>query len=134
MMQQQHHQILHYDVDLINADWLSNLLRDQRNFIEAAFVGASSAIPLVLNISANLVAFLSLLAALDGFLSWFGGLLDFPELSFTVRFLSINVFHSFGIWTKRKNSIHPVSLYFFSSFAHTSSSHWPIWWEWVGTM
>jgi len=55
---------------------------EHRNFIEAAFVGVSSAIPLVLNIGANLIAFLGLLAAVNGFLSWFGGLLDFPELSF----------------------------------------------------
>lgn len=52
------------------------------NFIEAAFSGVSAAIPLVLNIGANLIAFLGLLAALNGVLSWFGGLLDFPELSF----------------------------------------------------
>nr|CAB3266200.1 sodium/nucleoside cotransporter 1-like [Phallusia mammillata] len=55
---------------------------DQRNVIEAAFVGASQAIPLVLNIGGNLIAFLSLLAAINGFLGWFGGLLDFPQLSF----------------------------------------------------
>ena len=54
------------------------------NFIEAAFNGVSQAIPLVLNIAANLIAFLGLLAAVNGFLSWFGGLLDFPELSFEV--------------------------------------------------
>jgi len=53
-----------------------------RNFIEAAFSGVSAAIPLVLNIGANLVAFLGLLAAVNGFLNWFGGLLDFSELSF----------------------------------------------------
>ena len=57
---------------------------DQRNVIEAAFVGASQAIPLVLNIAANLIAFFSLLAALNGLLSWFGNLMDFPELSFEV--------------------------------------------------
>lgn len=55
---------------------------DQRNIIEAAFVGASTAIPLVLNIAANLIAFISLLAALNGFLGWYGGLLDYPQLSF----------------------------------------------------
>ena len=52
--------------------------------IEAAFVGASQAIPLVLNIGGNLIAFLSLLAAINGFLGWFGGLLDYPQLSFEV--------------------------------------------------
>ncbi|XP_076825301.1 sodium/nucleoside cotransporter 1-like [Clavelina lepadiformis] len=56
----------------------------QRNIIEAAFVGASQAIPLVLNIGGNLIAFLSLLAAVNGFLNWFGGLVDYPQLSFEV--------------------------------------------------
>jgi len=55
---------------------------DHHNLIEAAFNGVTAAIPLVLNIAANLIAFLGLLAAFNGFLSWFGGLLDFPELSF----------------------------------------------------
>uniref|UniRef100_H2ZLR9 Sodium/nucleoside cotransporter n=1 Tax=Ciona savignyi TaxID=51511 RepID=H2ZLR9_CIOSA len=55
---------------------------EHRNIIEAAFVGASQAIPLVLNIGGNLVAFLSLLAAINGFLGWFGGLMDCPQLSF----------------------------------------------------
>ena len=52
------------------------------NFIEAAFNGVSQAIPLVLNIAANLIAFL---AAVNGFLSWFGELLDFLEFSFEIR-------------------------------------------------
>lgn len=52
--------------------------------VEAAFVGASQAIPLVLNIGANLIAFLSLLAAFNGFLSWFGSLTGYDRLSFQV--------------------------------------------------
>nr|XP_039269229.1 sodium/nucleoside cotransporter 1-like [Styela clava] len=55
---------------------------EQRNIVEAAFVGASSALPLVLNIAANLIAFISLLAAINGGLSWYGGLMDYPQLSF----------------------------------------------------
>uniref|UniRef100_F6TJL2 Sodium/nucleoside cotransporter n=1 Tax=Ciona intestinalis TaxID=7719 RepID=F6TJL2_CIOIN len=55
---------------------------EHRNIIEAAFVGASQAIPLVLNIGGNLIAFLALLSAVNGFLSWFGGLMDCPQLSF----------------------------------------------------
>jgi len=58
--------------------------RKQRNIIEAAFVGTSQVIPLVLNVGATLIAFLSLLAAVNGFLGWFGSLLDFPQLSFEV--------------------------------------------------
>lgn len=58
------------------------MYRSQRNIIEAAFVGATDALPLVLNIAANLIAFISLLAAINGGLSWYGGMLDYPELSF----------------------------------------------------
>ncbi|XP_076824625.1 sodium/nucleoside cotransporter 1-like [Clavelina lepadiformis] len=52
------------------------------NVIDAAADGAALAVPLVLNIGGILIAFISLLAALNGVLSWFGGLLDFPQLSF----------------------------------------------------
>ena len=61
---------------------------NERNIVEAIFVGTSQAIPLVLNIGASLIAFLSLLAAINGFLSWFGGLLDFPQFSFQVTYMS----------------------------------------------
>ncbi|XP_039269230.2 sodium/nucleoside cotransporter 2-like [Styela clava] len=54
----------------------------QKNVIEAAFEGATLALPLVLNIAANIIAFLSLLAALNAGLGWFGGMLDYPQLSF----------------------------------------------------
>ena len=52
--------------------------------IEAAFVGASQSIPIVLNIGANLIAFLSLLAAINGLLGWLGSLTNYGHLSFQV--------------------------------------------------
>ncbi|XP_020039463.1 solute carrier family 28 member 3 isoform X2 [Castor canadensis] len=55
---------------------------DSRNLLEAATQGASSSIPLVANIAANLIAFLALLSFLNSALSWFGSMLDFPQLSF----------------------------------------------------
>ena len=55
--------------------------------IEAVFAGSSQAIPLVLHIAANIITVLALLAALDNFLSWFGSLVDHPQLSFHVRCL-----------------------------------------------
>ncbi|XP_071506310.1 solute carrier family 28 member 3-like [Diadema antillarum] len=55
---------------------------DERNFIEAASKGASTAVPLVLNIAANLITFLALKALLNGILSYLGGLVGFPQLSF----------------------------------------------------
>ncbi|XP_067649250.1 uncharacterized transporter HI_0519-like [Haliotis asinina] len=53
-----------------------------RNFLEAAAAGASSSICLVANIAANLIAFLALLAFINAVLSWFGGFVCFPQLSF----------------------------------------------------
>ncbi|ELU00517.1 hypothetical protein CAPTEDRAFT_181428 [Capitella teleta] len=59
----------------------------QQNVIEAASAGASDAIPLVANICANIIAFLSLLAFVNTTLTWMGhrvGLRgpDYPELTF----------------------------------------------------
>ena len=58
--------------------------RQERNIIEAASFGASTAVPLVLNIGANLIAFLALLALFNGILGFIGGLVGYPELSFEV--------------------------------------------------
>lgn len=55
---------------------------EERNIIEAASFGASTAVPLVLNIAANLIAFLALLALINGFLGYAGSLVGYPELSF----------------------------------------------------
>ncbi|KFO23061.1 Solute carrier family 28 member 3 [Fukomys damarensis] len=55
---------------------------DSRNLLEAATQGASSSIPLVANIAANLIAFLALLSFLNSALSWFGNMFDYPQLSF----------------------------------------------------
>ncbi|EGW09711.1 Solute carrier family 28 member 3 [Cricetulus griseus] len=57
---------------------------DSRNLLEAATQGASSSIPLVANIAVNLIAFLALLSFVNSALSWFGNMLDYPQLSFEV--------------------------------------------------
>lgn len=66
----------------------SNILQishgDSQNVFEAASQGASLAAGAVANIVANLIAFLSLLAFIDGALSWLGGMLDCPQLSFSL--------------------------------------------------
>ncbi|XP_063969855.1 solute carrier family 28 member 3-like isoform X1 [Lytechinus pictus] len=67
-----------------NSDNLTIEKGTERNFIEAAASGASTAIPLVLNIAANLVAFISLLALVNALLSYFGGLVGYPQLTFEV--------------------------------------------------
>ena len=58
--------------------------RSERNVIEAAAKGASTAIALVANIAANLIAFLAFLAFFNGVLSWIGSMVGHPELSFEV--------------------------------------------------
>ncbi|XP_060011313.1 solute carrier family 28 member 3 [Lagenorhynchus albirostris] len=57
---------------------------DSKNLVEAAAQGASSSIPLVANIAANLIAFLALLSFVNSALSWFGNMFDYPQLSFEV--------------------------------------------------
>lgn len=52
--------------------------------IEAAARGASVAVGIVANIGANLIAFFSLLAFVNAVLSYLGGLVAYPELSFEV--------------------------------------------------
>lgn len=59
--------------------------RPYNNVIEAAAAGASSAISLVANVAANLIAFVALLYFADSALSWFGAFICYPELSFQVR-------------------------------------------------
>ncbi|XP_051277584.1 solute carrier family 28 member 3-like [Dicentrarchus labrax] len=54
------------------------------NVLEAASQGASCAVGLVANIVVNLIAFLALLAFLDSAVSWLGGMLDCPQLNFTL--------------------------------------------------
>lgn len=62
--------------------------RNERNIIEAAAKGASTAIALVANIAANLIAFLAFLAFFNGVLSWLGSMVGKPELSFEVLIMS----------------------------------------------
>ncbi|GCC18936.1 hypothetical protein chiPu_0021741 [Chiloscyllium punctatum] len=56
----------------------------EQNILEAASNGASASIGLVANIAVNLLAFLAILDFLNAALSWFGGMVDYPELSFQV--------------------------------------------------
>ncbi|XP_044052177.1 solute carrier family 28 member 3-like isoform X5 [Siniperca chuatsi] len=57
---------------------------ESKNVLEAASQGASYAVALAANIVVNLVAFLALLAFFDAVLSWLGGTLDCPQLSFSL--------------------------------------------------
>ncbi|XP_040897932.1 solute carrier family 28 member 3-like [Toxotes jaculatrix] len=57
---------------------------ESSNVLEAASQGASCAVGLVANIVVNLISFLALLAFFDAVLSWLGGMLDCPQLSFAL--------------------------------------------------
>ena len=52
--------------------------------IEALASGASMSIVLVANIAVNLIAFVAILAFVDGILMWLGGMVGKPDLSFEV--------------------------------------------------
>ncbi|XP_019633493.1 PREDICTED: sodium/nucleoside cotransporter 1-like [Branchiostoma belcheri] len=54
----------------------------ERNIIEAAASGACVAVTLVANIVGNLIAFIALLGFLNTVLSWLGGMVDIPNLTF----------------------------------------------------
>lgn len=51
------------------------------NVIDAAATGAGDGLKLALNVGAMLLAFIALIALLNGMLSWVGGLFNHPELS-----------------------------------------------------
>ena len=55
--------------------------------MEAVSVGAVGAVKLIANVVVNLVAFVAILAFLDATLSYFGGRVGHPELSFGVSIL-----------------------------------------------
>ncbi|XP_071453938.1 uncharacterized transporter YutK-like isoform X2 [Hetaerina americana] len=55
---------------------------NESNVLDAAASGAISAIALVQSVIANLIAFISFVAFLNGVISWFGGLVGAPQLSF----------------------------------------------------
>merc|ERR1719391_172514 len=55
---------------------------DDVNLLDAAAKGASSAIMLILNIAASLIAFKSFVAFLDALMGWFAGFAGDPTFSF----------------------------------------------------
>jgi Na+ dependent nucleoside transporter C-terminus len=55
--------------------------------LDAAAQGAANAVMLVLNIVANLIAFLAFVAFLDAVVSWAAGLVGAPYITFQVRCL-----------------------------------------------
>ena len=59
-----------------------DLPKTHANLIDAAASGASEGLTLALNVGAMLLAFIALIAMLNGILGWAGSLAGFPQLSF----------------------------------------------------
>jgi len=60
------------------------------NVIDAAAAGASDGLKLAVNVAAMLMAFIALIAMLNGMLSSLGGLLGFPQLTFELLLGYVN--------------------------------------------
>jgi len=58
-----------------------NFEKTSTNIIDAAASGASEGLNLALNVGAMLLAFIALIAMLNGMLGWVGSLVNFPGLS-----------------------------------------------------
>ncbi len=71
-----------------------DLPKTNANLIDAAANGASEGLYLALNVGAMLLAFIALIAMLNGMLGWFGGVVGVPQLSF--EFLIGYVFAPFA--------------------------------------
>ncbi len=54
------------------------------NLIDAAASGASSGMKLAANVGAMLLAFIALIAMLNGIMGWVGGFFDYPDLSLEI--------------------------------------------------
>lgn len=64
-----------------NIDLNNNGEEKPANIIDAAATGASSGVQLAINVGAMLLAFISLIALINGMLSGIGGWFNFPQLS-----------------------------------------------------
>lgn len=61
------------------------LWSEERNLIEAAAKGASTAISLVANVAAMLITFFAFIAFFNAVLSYIGSMVGYSELSFQVK-------------------------------------------------
>jgi len=66
-----------------------SVLRSDTSILDAAVNGALAALPIILGIIANIVAFISFIAFVNAILSWFGGLVGYEALSLEVTCPSI---------------------------------------------
>jgi nucleoside permease NupC len=67
------------------SEFMNCYFSDECSVLDAATKGAITAIQLVLGIIANIIAFVSFIAFLNGLLSWLGMLVGAEGLTFEVR-------------------------------------------------
>lgn len=65
-------------------DLKTSFPKTAENTIDAAVMGASDGLSLAMNVGAMLLAFIALIALLNGGLGWVGSLFGYPQLSFEV--------------------------------------------------
>ena len=119
---------------VLNYFFLWNPPRDEKNILEAASNGASTSIGLVANIAANLIAFLAILAFINASLSWFGGMVGYPGLTFQV-WVSKTMIYTSTFWhifiyayVCESNIQMTFCISVYSWFALMCSCLWPSWW------
>ncbi|MCI7352381.1 MAG: NupC/NupG family nucleoside CNT transporter [[Actinobacillus] rossii] len=78
--------ILVPQTEQFNDDMTKVELEQPSNILDAAAAGASSGLQLALNVGAMMIAFVALIALLNGILSGIGGWFDMPELSLGMIF------------------------------------------------
>ena len=76
---------------LENTDLKNLVFREEKNFIEALAAGASMSVLLVANIAVMLIAFIAVLAFVDGVLCWGGNLVGVC-ITFKVCFFTLFLF------------------------------------------
>lgn len=57
-------------------------MEDNTNIFDAAATGAATGLKIAANVGAMLLAFIALIALLNGLIGWLGGLVGYPELTF----------------------------------------------------
>lgn len=102
------------------------LISGEQNILEAASAGASESVGLVANITANLIGFLAILEFINSALSWLGGMVGYPDITFEVQYhQNHDVLHYNGSNSNKQHVKSDFCLQHYSSSAHMYSCRWP---------
>lgn len=78
--------------------------------VDAATKGALAALPLFLGIIANIIAFVSTVAFLNGILEWSGEMLGYKEITFEVRFFRFYDWSAIEKFLRTKLFLHVIKI------------------------